>query len=265
VAVLALNSSSLEIADMISEIIPTCEFLHAAFGSAMVQSPSPREDIVGDNCTIDVDHESLLDGVTTYRLPQRLGSSRANNIRTAMATGIHFAFFNDDDWANRNFLRETWAALRTEQARCACGRLDVYRENRIAHLKRTTLETLTIPTLLQRNPKTTGTNFLIKTTLFWDVGGFDEQLRTSEDKALVLEILSADERIAIAPDAFAIMRDLDGIRASQDRHYKLLFSRKFRSLIGYRGLFGELFRFLNPRLRKKLAHNADRVRRTQCV
>tara|TARA_R110001606_G_scaffold327262_1_gene474104 strand:+ start:25463 stop:26227 length:765 start_codon:yes stop_codon:yes gene_type:complete len=254
---------------MISVIIPTCDrpaaFLHTAIESAMVQSHPPHEVIVVDNCTIDINREALPDDVTVYRLPQRVGPSRARNFGATMASGTHFAFLDDDDWWDGDFLRETWVALHAEEARCACGRLDVYRENRIAPFKCTTPETLTIPVLLRRNPGTTGTNLLIEKTLFWDVGGFDEQLRTSEDKALVLEILNADERIAIAPDAVAIMRDHGGVRASQARHYKLLFSWKYRSLIGYRGLFGELFRLLNPRLLKRLARKANRIRRARCV
>jgi glycosyltransferase involved in cell wall biosynthesis len=214
-----------------------------------------------DNCTIEIDHDALPDGVTIYRLPRRVGPSRARNFGAAMASGTHLAFLDDDDWWDRDFLRETWVALNAEEARCACGRLDVYRENRIEQFKCTTQDTLTIPVLLRRNPGTTGTNLLIEKTLFWYVGGFDEQLRISEDKALVLEILHAGEKIAIAPDAVAIMRNHDGARASQARHYKLLFSWKYRSLLGYRGLFRELFRLLNPRLLKRVARNANWVRR----
>ncbi|NRD89511.1 hypothetical protein C8024_08740 [Sphingopyxis sp. BSNA05] len=183
---------------MISVIIPTCNrpaaFLHKAIESAMVQSLPPHEVIVVDNGTFGIDRESLPDQVTLYRLPKRIGPSRARNFGAAKASGTHFAFLDDDDWWDGNFLRKTWTALHAKNARCVCGRLDTFRQNRIEQFKCATPQTLTIPVLLHRNPGTTGTNLLIEKRLFWEVGGFDERLRTSEDKALVLEILRADEK-----------------------------------------------------------------------
>tara|TARA_R110001599_G_scaffold266200_1_gene466930 strand:+ start:7754 stop:8530 length:777 start_codon:yes stop_codon:yes gene_type:complete len=255
--------------DMISVIIPTCNrpaaFLYKAIESAMAQSLPPHEVIVVDNCTFSIDRESLPEKVAVYRLPQRIGPSRARNFGAARASGTHFAFLDDDDWWDGNFLRNMWAELHAEESRCACGRLDAYRKNRVEHFKCATPDTLTIPVLLRRNPGTTGTNLLIEKKLFWEVGGFDERLRTSEDKALVLEILRADENIAIAPDAVAIMRQHDGVRAHQARHYKLLFSWKYRNLLGYKGLSRELFRLLNPRLLKKLSRKTGGIRRAECA
>ncbi|WP_321326673.1 glycosyltransferase family 2 protein [uncultured Parasphingorhabdus sp.] len=254
---------------MISVIIPTCNrpaaFLNKAIESAMVQSFPPHEVIVVDNCTVSIGHESLPGNVTVYRLPQRIGPSRARNFGAARASGTHFAFLDDDDWWDDNFLRNIWSVLHAEKSRCACGRLDTFRTNRIERFKCATPETLTIPLLLRRNPGTTGTNLLIEKKLFWEVGGFDERLRTSEDKALVLEILRADEKISIAPEAVAIMRQHDGVRAHQARRYKLLFSWKYRHLLGYRGLSRELFRLLNPRLLKKMSRKTGRIRRAECA
>ncbi|WP_173204202.1 hypothetical protein [Sphingopyxis sp. BSNA05] len=60
------------------------------------------------------------------------------------------------------------------------------------------------------------------------------------------------------------MREHDGERAHQARHYKLLFSWKYRSLLGYKGLSREFFRLINPRLLKKLARRTGRMRRAEC-
>ena len=249
---------------VISVIIPTCdrpaEFLRAAIESARAQSLAPYEVIVVDNGTSDADPAVFPEGVTLYRLPPRVGPSRARNFGAAMARGTHLSFLDDDDWWDTDFLREAWAVLEAEGVRCVYGRKDIWRRGRVEHYKLPSPETLTIPVLLSRNPGTGGQNLLIEKPLFWRVGGFDERLRTSEDKALALELLLADERIAIAPKAAAIMRSHDGARARQARLHKILFSWKYRRLLGLGGLIAEIVSLVRPRLGEKLRPVLRRIR-----
>lgn len=253
---------------MMSVIIPTCNspaaFLNKAIESVMGQSLPPLEVVVVDNCTCIIGRENLPGTAPVYRLPQRIGPSRARNFGAARVIGNHVAF-PDDDWWDCNFLRGMWSVLHTEKSRCACGRLDIYRNNRIERFKYATPEALTIPVLLRRNPRVTGTNLLIEKWLFWEVGGFDERLRTSEGKSLVLDILRAGEPIAITPGAVVIMRGHDRTRAHKARQYKLLFSWKYLYLLGYKVLLRNLLRLFSPQLLKKLSRKTGGMRRAECA
>ncbi|WP_114966646.1 glycosyltransferase family 2 protein [Alkalilacustris brevis] len=233
---------------MISVIIPTCdrpaEFLRAAIGSALAQSLPPHEVIVVDNGTIDADPAAIPAGVTLHRLPPRVGPSRARNFGAAMASGTHLAFLDDDDWWDKDFLREAWAVLQAEGARCVYGRKDVFRDGRIARYKCPSPETLTIPVLLRRNPGTGGINLLIEKALFWRIGGFDEWLIVGEDISLPLEVLRTGERIAVAPAAAAIVRQHDGGRLTGRFMVRSRRVWKYRRLLGWRETAQKLLRNL---------------------
>ena len=85
---------------------------------------------------------------------------------------------------------------------------------------------------------------MIEKKLFFYIGGFTENLRTSEDKALAIDILLSGNKIAIAPKAVVIMRVHDGERARQAYSHKLLFVWKYRHLLGVKGTAFEMARVL---------------------
>jgi hypothetical protein len=89
---------------------------------------------------------------------------------------------------------------------------------------------LTVPVLLQRNPGTAPSNVVLRRDLFLRIGGFDEALLVSEDRALALELLRSEARIAIAPRACALIREHD------QGHLRLRQGRKLRFLWKYRAL-----------------------------
>ena len=226
---------------MISVIIPTCDrpanFLLQAVNSALGQSHAPQEVIVVDNGTQEADPTILPDGISYYRLPPRIGPSRARNFGAAMAKGTHLAFLDDDDWWDIDFLREAWAVLKAEGTRCVYGRKDRFENGTIQPYKCPKVDTLTVPYLLRSNPGTGGVNLVIEKTLFWSIGGFDENLYTSEDKALAIEILKVGEKISIAEAAAAIVRSHSGERLRLAPLRKLRFVWKYRAFFGLlRGL-----------------------------
>ena len=218
---------------MITVIIPTCdrpaEFLREAIDSVLAQTLPPSEVIVVDNGTRDADPAALPDGVTLYRLPPRVGPSRARNFGAAMAKGTHLAFLDDDDWWDADFLREAWLVLQAEGAGGVYGRLDCFQNGKIETFKCPTVETLSIPILLRRNPGTSGQNLLIEKLLFWRVGGFNERLLTSEDKAIAIDCLLNRERISVAPKAIAIIREHNGSRLSKNLLGRLNFIWRYRN------------------------------------
>ncbi len=231
---------------MISVIIPTCdrppEFLKQAIDSVLSQSLAPSEIIVVDNGTRDADPTAIPEGVTLYRLPPRVGPSRARNFGAAMAKSSYLAFLDDDDWWDKNFINEAWNILQSEGVNCVYGRKDISRNGCVEPYKCLSPETLNIPTLLRRNPGTGGQNLLITKKLFWEVGGFDVKLRTSEDRSLALEILLIGNKIAIAPEAVLVMRNHDGVRARQAKIHQLFFVWKYRKKLGFGPMMIESFR-----------------------
>lgn len=241
---------------MISVIIPTCdrpaEFLREAINSALGQSLAPGEVIVVDNGTRDADPAAFPEGVTLYRLPPRVGPSRARNFGAAMARGSHLAFLDDDDWWDVDFLREAWAVLDTEGVPCVYGRKDIHRNGVQKRYKELTSETLTVSTLLRRNPGTGGDNLLIEKALYWRIGGFDETLRSSEDRALPLEVLRSGERIALAPNAVAILREHGGERLRHAHLARLRFVWKYRGLLGWPGSLHVSSRIVKSYVRTRL-------------
>ena len=233
---------------MISVIIPTCDrpatFLHEAIASVLGQSYVPHEVIIVDNGIDDIDISALPQGVIVYRLPPRVGASRSRNFGAAMATGTHLAFLDDDDWWDKDFLRETWSVMQAEGTRCVYGRKDVFRDGRVERYKCPSEETLTIPVLLRRNPGTGGQNLLIEKNFFWRVGGFTEHLRVSNDKAFAIDVLETGEKVSIAYNAAAILRPHDGPRLRNEKKYRLRFIWRYRHLYGTLGALSKALRLI---------------------
>ena len=229
----------------ISVIIPTCDrpakFLNQAIDSVMLQSLLPCEILVIDNGISPAEFMSLPESVVTlYRLKPRIGVSRARNFGAAMAAGEYLAFLDDDDWWEADFLKEAWCAMTSDRVKCVYGRLDTWRDGKQSQFKVPTVETLNIKTLLRRNPATSGQNLMIAKTLFFSIGGFDERLLTAEDKALALELLLAGEKIGVAPNAVAVLRNHEGGRLSQNVLRRLSFQWKYRRLSSRANFIGRI-------------------------
>lgn len=231
----------------ISVIIPTCdrpqEYLRHAIYSAANQSLHPMEIIVIDNGKREVQPMELPAGVIIHRTAPRIGPSKARNIGAALSTGTYLAFLDDDDWWDKDFLQEAIKAMDESSTRCAYGRIYQSREGEILDQRNLTPETTTLPILLERNPGTGGINLLIERELFEKIGGFDEKLLVSEDRALAIEILLLGEQIAIAPNAISIARHHDGENLRQRNGQKVLFVLKYRHLMPVSLFIRHLFKF----------------------
>lgn len=217
---------------MISVIIPTCdrpaEFLRDAIESVMSQTSPPDEVIVVDNGTRDADPAALPAGVTLYRLPPRVGPSRARNFGAAMAKGTNLAFLDDDDLWDSKFLQQCSKALEEDKSECVYGFV-LHLRNACMSIKFSpSAENFSLEQLLRKNPGASGQNLFIRKKTFWCVGGFDERLWNSEDRDLGIRLVLSGVRISFCPAAKAIVRTHTGSRLS-DRP-----SVKFRLLFKYR-------------------------------
>jgi GT2 family glycosyltransferase len=218
----------------VAVVIPACdrpELLVEALASVLAQQRRPDQVIVVDNGVTTVPDGLLPAGTAYYRLQPRVGPSRARNFGAAMATTRFIAFLDDDDLWTTSYLREAMAALARHGARCVFGRRDLLSERGPTPYKMATRDTLTVPTLLRRNPGTAPSNMVVERELLLRVGGFDERLFVSEDRAMSIELLLHGAEIALAPEAVALIRD-HALGHLSTRH-----ARKFRFLWKYRRLY----------------------------
>jgi glycosyltransferase involved in cell wall biosynthesis len=215
----------------ISVIIPTCdrpELLSEAIASVLSQTLPPREILIIDNGLTPVSEADLPQVVRVYRIAPRAGPSRARNFGAAIARGKHLAFLDDDDWWDRDFLLEARTVMASEKVRCVYGRKMACLEGALTPYKLASPNELTVFTLLRRNPGTGGMNLLIERRLYLSIGGFDDRLSLSEDRALALEVVLSGDRIATAPKAIAVVRHHNGGRLRQRHLRKLSFVWKYR-------------------------------------
>lgn len=192
----------------ISCIIPTHnrnEFLAEAIGSVLKQTVQPLEIIIVNNGDNPV---SLPDGlagkVVVYNIIPNAGASQARNFGAALAKGDYLAFLDDDDLWNEKYLENIFEAIK-KGAQCVISRLDKLIDGKISSFKNTD-KILTIGNILVVNPGVTGSNIVVNKDIFNKVGGFDVKLPTSEDKALLLELLKAKIPITTLPNNQAIRR-----------------------------------------------------------
>lgn len=217
----------------VSVIIPTYDrpdFLGDAVASVLAQTLQPLEILIVDNGSIAVDEGKLPQTATVHRMAPGVGPSRARNFGAALASGPYIAFLDDDDWWDPNFLMEARSVMASERVSCVYGRKMASCAGQMTPYKLAAPDELTVSTLLRRNPGTGGMNLLIERRLFLEIGGFDNRLLLSEDRALALEVLLRGERIATAPRAIAVVRHHSASRLRQRHVRKLSFVWKYRRL-----------------------------------
>lgn len=192
----------------ISCIIPTHnrnEYLIEAINSVLKQTMLPDEIIIVNNGRKPVNLPAdLAEKVSVYDIAVNAGASQARNFGAALAKGDYLAFLDDDDLWSETYLKNAAGAIKNG-AQCVVSRLDKLVNGKISPLKNAD-NLLTISNILVINPGITGSNIVIQKNIFNKVGGFDVKLPTSEDKALLLELLKTKVPITTLPENQAIRR-----------------------------------------------------------
>ncbi|WP_371036490.1 glycosyltransferase family 2 protein [Rhodosalinus sp. FB01] len=231
----------------ISVIIPTCdrpsELLQEAVQSALRQTLRPIEIIVIDNGQKPQASGSLPESVKYHKTDTRIGPSRARNIGASMAKGTHLAFLDDDDWWSEDFLFHMAEASKSQAVRCVYGTIMRWKYGQAHEQENLTAETATIDVLVLRNPGAGGINVLIEKELFLEIGGFDEELPVSEDRALAIEVLRKGEKIGIAHEAIAFARQHDEGRQSKGNVNKHIFVWKYRGLMPRKHFIQQFYKY----------------------
>lgn len=225
----------------ISCIIPTCDrpkFLEEAIRSVLVQTLPPYEIIIVNNGQGEIIlPDNFKDKVIVHNFTAYAGASRARNFGANSASGDFLAFLDDDDLWNKNYLENVAESI-GRGARCAISRLDRLENNKISSYKNAQGK-ININNLLLFNPGVTGSNIVVAKDVFLQAGGFDQNLVTSEDKSLILEILKNNIKIETLPENQVILRIHPGPRlSSPDKLYKGIseFTKKYFRLMNKRQL-----------------------------
>lgn len=223
----------------ISVVIPACdrpEFLMEALHSVHQQSLQPHEVIVVNNGAGELDVD-LPTHFRAIRAIPYMGAAQARNVGAVLTTGEYLAFLDDDDLWAADYLERVTAVLANGKVDCAVARLDELTQEGVRPLKCVDENSLRVEALLASNPGITGSNIVLRRDIFFSVGGYNARLATSEDKALVLEILLRGHSVAPVRDAQALQRahDRGRLSASEAMAYGIAaFAEKYDRLMSPR-------------------------------
>ena len=198
----------------ISVVIPTCDrpdSLVEAVNCALAQSFPAHEIIVVNNGGRPLGHQAWPGQVRTSELPPYAGVSRARNEGAALATGDYIAFLDDDDLWELDYLRKAAALLDEQRADCLVTRKDALSDGRIGPYKNADGQ-LDLEHLLVKNPGVGGQNTIVRRQAFLAIGGYDANLISGSDKALIIDLLIKGYVVAAAPKIQAILRQHGGSR-----------------------------------------------------
>ncbi|HTM54121.1 MAG TPA: glycosyltransferase family 2 protein [Pirellulales bacterium] len=194
------------------------------------------EVIVVDNASTDATVEVVADVAREAKVPFRgvyepkPGVACARNRGVAEARGRYVAFFDDDQVADPNWLRELLEMVRKEKARCVGGAVHLLLPTTAPPLpeicRRLLGEAIGADKPVKYSRKMfpgTG-NMLVERTVFDEVGTFNESLRQAgEDSDLFLRMLQAGITGWYAP--LAIVRHVIPEYRVRETYFRWVFRR----------------------------------------
>ncbi len=190
---------------LVSAIIPAFNaerYLADAIESVLAQTHEPIECIVVDDGSTDGTADVVRRFVPRVRLIQQAnaGMAGARNRGAAAATGEYLAFLDSDDrWLpNRVAAQITALARAPDAGAVVCATQVVDRSLRPVGIK-VQDPSLTVDDLLLCRAvlNSTGSNMLIRTECFEELGGFDARLYGSEDWDMTFRLVSRGKLISI--------------------------------------------------------------------
>ncbi len=205
---------------LISVVIPTLnnrkQFLLEAIQSVENQSYLPYEIIIINNGEgkVQVDHSLLK--IRQYKITFKSGVAMARNFGANKAKTKYVAFLDDDDFWGEHYLKYMKDVIEKNQPDCLIGRLDQYLDNKIYPHKNAE-GLIKEDIILVKNPGITGSSIVIKKNVFQDIGGFNINLPTSEDKSLILELIEKKFNIVSVSKSQAILRNSNEVRLSNSK------------------------------------------------
>ena len=175
----------------VTAIVPTCNrpvMLERALRSIAAQELSPTEVIVVsdagghyENATRRVVEKCGLENSFVFNNWRTNGASGARNTGADLAIGEFLAFLDDDDEWLPSYLAEAMSSIALNDLDMICAGLYCQFDDGIDRPSKTGPEKLLPELFLTRNPGLVGSNFIIRRSLFHDIGDFDESLPACND------------------------------------------------------------------------------------
>lgn len=193
----------------ISVVIPTHardHLLTEAIATVVAQTLRPREVIVCDDTASAATRALVADwGTRTGGLVRYVDSSgtgrrtagASRNVGAGQVTGELLAFLDDDDlWEPQHLERLAGTlAERGVDVAVSWTRAD---DPTFVFARMT--EGLALRDVVSRNPGFVGSNFLVRTAVLRALGGFDPDLRVSNDQDLLVRLLQGGYTYAVVPE-----------------------------------------------------------------
>jgi glycosyltransferase involved in cell wall biosynthesis len=176
----------------VTAIVPTCDrpvLLERALRSIAAQELVPMEVIVVDD--LGGAHENVtrravercgLGRVCVVANSRAKGASGARNTGAELAVGELLAFLDDDDEWLPAYLFEALGRFDLRDLDMICADLLCQFDDGVDRPSKSAPNSLAPELFLTRNPGLIGSNFIIRRSLYREIGGFDESLPTCNDR-----------------------------------------------------------------------------------
>lgn len=201
--------------------------------SAKNQTLAPLEIILVDNGRSLVDRAAIPSDIRIFYLPPRCGASKARNFGAAMARGDFLAFLDDDDWWSLEYLEQQEERVKKDDLDAVYGMVEHRRGDIVIRTALLPEQPDLIKDAMLRNGGSNGSNVVIKKEVFFYLGGFRTDLWTSEDRALLTDLLLAEKRVGVSPEAVAVVRHHTGERLRLSMRARMRYFYIYRKQFGF--------------------------------
>lgn len=195
------------------------ELLREALSSVAAQESLPDEVVVvaDDGRLPEMYPSGSALRVRTLMTLGRRGASAARNLGAHAAQGERLAFLDDDDWWLPAYLKSARHTAESLDADVVCTSFLVNRGGRLEPEKSAPID-LRSSDFFSHNPGLRASNLLIRRTLFFNLGGFAEDLPAFNDVDLGLRLAAVPAlRYGRVADRLVVFRHHDGPRLTSHR------------------------------------------------
>jgi len=220
--------------------------------SLLHQTTKPCEVVVVDNGINKVGESFFRDldlDVKYVQMPPRIGASRARNMGVKKSCCKYIGFLDDDDYFNREYIEVMLdnIRLRGGDKIVLYGSL-IEDETLLERVNRYSISDFERDSILKTNPGVSGQNMFLLRSSFLDIGDFDTNLRSGEDRDYAIRAIDRGYDLLKVSSAHVYATTQSANRLSENPLNKLSFLYKYISDIGYlvavrrsMGILGQYF------------------------